>query len=54
LRSNIHNATTTEANPAHIGSITTDCELIERAGLWAGEKLLVVSNDSGEWLETDM
>jgi len=25
---------------------------MERAGLWAGEKVLVVNNDSGERLET--
>lgn len=52
LRSKIHNATITEANPAYIGSITIDRALIERAGLWVGEKVLVVSNDSGERLET--
>jgi aspartate 1-decarboxylase len=52
LRSKIHNATITEANPAYIGSITIDQDLMERAGLWAGEKVLVVNNDSGERLET--
>ncbi len=52
IRSKIHNATVTEANLAYIGSITIDEELIERAGLWPGEKVLVVSNTTGERLET--
>jgi len=52
LRSKIHNATVTEANPAYIGSVTIDRELIDRAGFWEGEKVLVVSNDTGERLET--
>ncbi len=52
LRSKIHNATVTDANVAYIGSITIDEELIERAGLWIGEKVLVVSNTSGARLET--
>jgi len=52
LRSKIHNATVTEANLNYIGSITIDQELIERAGLWVGEKVLVVSNTSGARVET--
>lgn len=52
VRSKIHNATVTEANLAYIGSITIDEELVERAGLWPGEKVLVVSNTTGERLET--
>jgi aspartate 1-decarboxylase len=52
LRSKIHNATVTEANVAYIGSITIDRDLIERAGLWLGEKVLVVSNTTGRRLET--
>ncbi|HRN50920.1 MAG TPA: aspartate 1-decarboxylase [Anaerolineales bacterium] len=52
VRSKIHNATVTEANLAYVGSITIDEELVERAGLWPGEKVLVVSNTSGERLET--
>jgi aspartate 1-decarboxylase len=52
LRSKIHNATVTEANVAYVGSITIDRDLIERAGLWPGEKVLVVSNSSGNRLET--
>lgn len=52
LRSKIHKATVTESNLGYIGSITIDEELIEKSGLWAGEKVLVVSNTSGARLET--
>lgn len=52
LRSKIHKATVTQANLDYIGSITIDEALIEKAGLWPGEKVLVVSNTSGARLET--
>ncbi|MBR0898962.1 aspartate 1-decarboxylase [Bradyrhizobium tropiciagri] len=52
IRSKIHNATVTEANLAYVGSITIDKDLIERVGLWVGERVLVVSNTSGARLET--
>lgn len=52
IRSKIHKATVTEANLAYIGSITIDSELMERVGLWVGEKVLVVSNTTGARLET--
>ncbi len=52
MRSKIHNATVTEANLAYVGSITIDAALLGRAGLWPGEKVLVVSNTSGARLET--
>ncbi len=52
IRSKIHNATVTEANLAYVGSITIDAALIERVGLWPGERVLVVSNTSGARLET--
>lgn len=52
LRSKIHKATVTEANVDYIGSITIDEDLIEQVGLWAGEKVMVVSNTSGSRLET--
>jgi aspartate 1-decarboxylase len=52
MRSKIHNATVTEANLAYIGSITIPADLIERVGLWPGERVLVVSNTSGARLET--
>jgi aspartate 1-decarboxylase len=52
VRSKIHKATVTEADVDYIGSIMIDQDLVERAGLWAGEKVLVVSNTTGERLET--
>ena len=52
LRSKIHKAIVTEADIDYIGSLTIDEELIERSGMWPGEKILVVSNSSGARLET--
>ena len=52
LRSKIHKATVTEANVDYIGSLTIDEDLMDRVGLHAGEKILVVSNTSGARLET--
>lgn len=52
LRSKIHKATVTQADVNYIGSITIDENLIEKAGFWPGEKVLVVSNTSGARLET--
>lgn len=52
LRSKIHKAKVTDANLDYIGSITIDEDLLERAGLWPGEKVLVVSNTSGARLDT--
>lgn len=52
LRSKIHRATVTEANLEYIGSITIDQELIEKAGLMIGEKVLVVDNTNGARVET--
>lgn len=52
FRSKIHQATVTSADVNYIGSITIDADLVERAGLWPGERVLVVSNTSGARLET--
>lgn len=52
LRAKIHKATVTDADLSYIGSITIDEELMEKAGLWPGEKVMVVSNTSGARLET--
>jgi aspartate 1-decarboxylase len=52
LRSKIHKASVTEANVNYVGSITIDGALVERAGFWPGEKVLVVSNTTGKRLET--
>lgn len=52
LRSKIHKAIVTEANLGYIGSITIDKSLVEKAGFWEGERVLITSNDSGARLET--
>lgn len=52
MRSKLHNAVVTEANLAYVGSITIDEDLLDAVGIWAGEKVLVVSNTSGARLET--
>lgn len=52
LRSKIHKATVTGADLAYVGSITIDEDLLEKVGLWVGEKVQVVSNTSGARLET--
>ena len=52
MRSKIHKATVTQADLNYIGSITIDEDLLEKADLWPGEKVLVVSNTSGSRLET--
>ena len=52
LKSKIHRATVTDANIHYMGSITIDSALMEHAGILPYEKVLVVSLESGERLET--
>jgi len=52
MRSKIHKAVVTEANPDYVGSITIDAELIERVDLWLNERVLIASNMTGARLET--
>jgi len=52
LKCKIHRATVTDAQLHYQGSITIDRELMEHAGLKPFEKVMVVSLDSGERLET--
>jgi len=52
LRSKIHKATVTDENLDYVGSIGIDKALIEKVGLWPGEKVLVVDNTNGTRLET--
>lgn len=44
--------TVTEANLNYMGSITIDEDLMDAAGLIAGEKVQIVDNNNGERLET--
>ena len=52
LRSKIHRATVTEARLDYEGSITIDADLIDRSGLWIGEKVTVADVDNGARFET--
>ena len=52
LKSKIHRATVTEANVTYTGSITIDSDLLKRAEILPGEKVLVVDNTNGARLET--
>ena len=52
LRSKIHRATVTDANLDYIGSVTIDEDLVDKAGLMIGEKVLVVDNTNGARVET--
>ena len=52
LHAKIHQATVTQADVSYVGSITVDADLMEKAGFWQGEKVLVVSTTNGERLET--
>ena len=48
LKSKIHCARVTEANLHYMGSITIDEDLMDAAGLVAGEHVHVVNNNNGE------
>ena len=52
LSSKIHRATVTEANLDYLGSITIDETLLEKSGIWEGEKVLVTDITNGARLET--
>ena len=47
LKSKIHCARVTEANLHYMGSITIDEDLMDAAGLVAGEHVHVVNNNNG-------
>ncbi|MBN1231128.1 MAG: aspartate 1-decarboxylase [Anaerolineales bacterium] len=51
-RSKIHKAHVTQADVNYEGSITIDEDLLEKADILPGEKVLVASNTSGARLET--
>lgn len=52
LRSKIHRATVTETEVDYIGSITIDSDLMKKADIWPGEKVLVSDIDNGARFET--
>lgn len=52
LKSKIHRVRVTEANLDYIGSITLDRELMDAAGIIAGERVYIVDNNNGERFDT--
>lgn len=52
LKSKLHCVQVTEANLNYMGSITIDEDMMDAAGMIAGEKVQVVDNNNGERLET--
>ena len=52
LKSKLHCVTVTEANLNFMGSITIDEDLMDAAGMIAGEKVQVMDNNNGERFET--
>lgn len=52
LKSKLHCVQVTEANLNYMGSITIDEDLMDTAGLIAGEKVQIVNNNNGERFET--
>ena len=52
LKSKLHCVQVTEANLNYMGSVTIDEDLMDAAGIIAGEKVQVVDNNNGERFET--
>jgi len=52
LKSKIHRAWVTGANPDYVGSILIDEDLMERVDLWEFEKVLVCDVTNGNRFET--
>jgi len=52
LRSKLHRATVTQADPDYEGSITIDADLLRAAGIAVFERVLVADVANGERFET--
>ncbi|MDE6436144.1 MAG: aspartate 1-decarboxylase [Muribaculaceae bacterium] len=52
LKSKIHRVTVTESRLDYIGSITIDEDLLDAAGILAGERVYIVNNNNGARLDT--
>lgn len=52
LRSKIHRAYITDANPDYIGSVIIDRELMEKVDMWDYEKVLICDVTNGNRWET--
>jgi aspartate 1-decarboxylase len=52
LRSKIHRATVTETRLDYEGSISIDENLLEKAGIWIGEKVMIANVSNGARFDT--
>lgn len=52
LKSKIHCARVTESNLHYMGSITIDENLMDAAGMIAGERVFIADNNNGERFDT--
>lgn len=52
LRGKIHRATVTETRLDYEGSITIDEDLLNRAGIWVGEKVTIADVNNGSRFDT--
>lgn len=52
LKSKIHCARVTEANLHYMGSITIDEDLMDAAGMIAGERVFIADNNNGKRFDT--
>jgi aspartate 1-decarboxylase len=52
LKSKIHRATVTQADPHHVGSVTIDAELMDAADLCVGEQVTIVDAGTGACRQT--
>jgi aspartate 1-decarboxylase len=52
FKSKLHRATVTEANLNYVGSVTIDSDLMDAAGILAGEQVHIVNNNNGARLVT--
>ena len=52
LKSKLHCVRVTEANLNYMGSVTIDEDLMDAAGLIAGERVHIVDNNNGERFDT--
>ena len=52
LRSKIHRATVTETRLDYEGSVTIDEDLLEKSGIWIGEKVTIANVNNGARFET--
>lgn len=52
LRGKIHRAAVTETRLDYEGSITVDADLLDKAGIWIGEKVTIANVTNGNRFET--